>query len=75
MPNHLAEDDPDQGRGFQVERSEFGLCAQKGEGWFRPGRLVRTRAAGIEKSHAGTGEPPRRLPLNCETSGELRFKK
>jgi len=48
-----------------------------GGGWFRPGRLVRTRAAGSEKSHAGTGEPPRRLPRklwSCTTC-KLQCKK
>jgi hypothetical protein len=38
-------------------------CRSTAEGGgFRPGRLVRARARGRLKSHAGTDEPPRRLP-------------
>jgi hypothetical protein len=50
------------GRSFEKTFRTQTKPTTNGGGWLRPGRLVRTRAAGSEKSHTGTGEPPRRLP-------------
>jgi len=44
-------------------RTRSALTAKEEER-FRPGRSVRTRAGRMGESHAGTEEPPRRLPRN-----------